>query len=135
MIDIRKSYDDRKTTVNKKTGENNFVNYVFNRFLFIWGIKWANKIADIEDAARDEWAEALEGLSDKQIKAGISAARNQCTWPPEIAEFLPLCKGECAVQPNHFNCSVNGCPNTGALCRNPHGSSWICNAHYQQGKG
>jgi hypothetical protein len=111
------------------------VDYLFNRFLFIWGVKWANKIADIEDAAREEWQEAIASLSDKQIKAGITAARSQCQWPPEIAEFLPLCKGEALVQANHFNCSVPGCPDPGSMCTMPFSNNWICNRHWHKGKG
>lgn len=128
VIDIKKSSGDKKA-------RNNFVDYLFNRFLFIWGIKWANKIADVEDGARAEWAAAIDGLSRKQLDVGIIAARNQFTWPPEIAEFLPLCRGEALVQENHFNCSIGGCPNTGTMCRATHGSNWICNKHYHEGKG
>jgi hypothetical protein len=135
VIDIKKSYADNQRSDKKTdTGKNQeTVDYLFNRFLFIWGIKWANKIADIEDAAREEWKEAIDGLSDKQIKAGIAAARNQCQWPPEIAEFLPLCKGEALVQDNHFMCSIGGCPNPGTISAN--GGNWICNRHYHEGKG
>lgn len=127
--------DIKKSSASKYPSNKNFVDYLFNRFLFIWGIKWANKIADVEDGARNEWASAIEGMSRKQIDAGIIAARNQCQWPPEIAEFLPLCKGEVLVQANHFICSINSCPNPGTMCRATHGSNWVCNQHYNAGKG
>lgn len=136
MIDIKKSYAENKASHKNSSGKKQeLVDYLFNRFLFIWGIKWANKIADIEDMAREEWKEAIAGLSQAQIKAGITAARSQCQWPPEIAEFLPLCKGEALVQENHFNCKVLGCPDAGTMSSNPHGKEWVCNRHWHEGKG
>jgi hypothetical protein len=84
----------------------------------------------------EEWTDALAGLSRQAIKQGLAKTRQALTWPPTIAEFLQACQGvEVQVDENHFNCTINGCPNPGTICRATHGNKWICNKHFHEGKG
>lgn len=42
------------------------------------------------EAAINEWAIGLAGLSGDNIKRGLDKCRTDCKWPPSIAEFLDL---------------------------------------------
>jgi hypothetical protein len=121
-----------KTT--KKTN-NQLIDYLFKRFFYIWDRKWAEKLDGMEQGKKDEWKSSISGLTRKQLDAGINEARNQFKWPPEIAEFLPLCLGEKIVSPNHFNCCIGNCPNSGTISRSTHGNNWICSDHFSKGLG
>lgn len=118
-----------------KKPKNPLVDYLFKRFFYIWGGKWADKLDGMEDGVKHEWEESISGFTRKQLDTGIAEARNTFKWPPEISEFIPLCKGESAAQPNHFNCAVVGCPNAGSMCTSPWGTNWVCNKHWHEGKG
>jgi hypothetical protein len=118
-----------------KKPANPLIDYLFKRFFYIWDRKWAEKLDGMEEGKKQEWSDAISGMTRKQLDAAIIEARNQFKWPPEISEFLPLCRGEPIVQPNHFNCSVPGCPDVGSMCDSTFGSNWVCNKHWRMNNG
>lgn len=63
---------------------------LFKRMEAIYSQKWAAQFASesVLQAAMDEWALGLFGLTGRQIKRGIDCCRVGCTWPPSIAEFV-----------------------------------------------
>lgn len=111
---------------------------LFNRFSIVWGNKWTSIEQKNPELIANEWREALAGLSRQAIQQGLSKTRQSLAWPPTIAEFLQACQGaeiNEETKASYFMCKIPGCPNPGTMCRATHGNNWVCNSHYQQGKG
>ena len=70
------------------------INMVFARFQAIYGNRFDQMFADDEILmrAKREWALSLRDLTEKQILQAIEVSKQQCTWPPSIAEFLQFSK-------------------------------------------
>jgi hypothetical protein len=66
------------------------VNQLFAKMLSIYGTKWANNFPtkEVEMMAKREWYDALEGITPSQLRAAVDKVRQECEWPPSIAEFL-----------------------------------------------
>ena len=62
----------------------------------IFGTKWANNFPtpEVEMMAKREWYDALEGLTPVQLRTAVDKVRQECEWPPSIAEFLKYTKTE-----------------------------------------
>lgn len=74
-----------------------WVDALFARFSRIWPSAWADIAASHDaDAVAEEWRGGLRGMSGEQIGWAIERCREQCTWPPTIAEF----RAACATTPN-----------------------------------
>lgn len=69
---------------------------LFARFRAIYLQKWDDQFSSeaMMERAMEEWGVGLAGLSAEQIKRGIDAARVGSKWPPSIAEFVELAKGD-----------------------------------------
>ena len=66
------------------------MNHLFAKMLSIYGTKWANNFPtkEVEMMAKREWYDALEGITPLQLRAAVEKVRQECEWPPSIAEFL-----------------------------------------------
>jgi hypothetical protein len=112
------------------------ITWLFERFSIIWGQKWDKYHDEKPELIANEWTDALAGKSRQTIKQGLSKARQALTWPPSIAEFLQACQGtEIDTGINRHTCAIPCCSNTATMCRSPYGSNWVCNRHFQEGKG
>lgn len=113
------------------------IDRLFQRFSYIWAAKWNKQFdADPEGLAR-EWGEALAGKSPQALQKALAAARQNSIWPPSIAEFLSYCDSAEPIPAPAANqgCAIAGCPAAGTMCAATHGSRWVCNRHFQEGKG
>ena len=72
------------------------VNHLFAKMSSIFGTKWANNFptAEVEMMAKREWYDALDGLTPVQLRTAVDRVRQECEWPPSIAEFLKYTKTE-----------------------------------------
>lgn len=59
----------------------------------IWGAKWDKQYNEKTELLAEQWAEALADLNMPTMKEGLSKARLSLQWPPSIAEFIQLCRG------------------------------------------
>ena len=68
------------------------MNHLFLKMSSIFGVKWANNYPtkELMLQAKREWYDALESVSPERIKDAIDLVRDQCEWPPSIAQFLAL---------------------------------------------
>ena len=68
------------------------MNHLFLKMSSIFGVKWANNYPtkELMLQAKREWYDALESVSPERIKDAIDLVRDQCEWPPSIAQFLSL---------------------------------------------
>ena len=59
----------------------------------IWPQSWGNIISNVSNLElfKNEWQEALAGMTAQQIKTGIEYSRTRHKWPPTIAEFIEAC--------------------------------------------
>lgn len=55
-----------------------------------------SKFADTEEynETMEEWGFALVDLTPRQVDRGIEISIKTLVWPPEIAEFIALAKGD-----------------------------------------
>lgn len=69
-----------------------WVERLFERLAAILGARMADIVAGSkpEDVKR-EWALALAGFGDNEIRRGIASTRT-CKFPPNLPEFLHLCR-------------------------------------------
>lgn len=69
-----------------------WVERLFERLAAILGARIADIVAgaDPKDVKR-EWAEALAGYTDDELRRGIAATRTR-KFPPNLPEFLHLCR-------------------------------------------
>lgn len=59
----------------------------------IWGAKWDKQYNEKTELLAEQWAEALADINMPTMKEGLSKARLSLQWPPTIAEFISLCRG------------------------------------------
>lgn len=65
---------------------------IFDRMLSKWGKQFVDKWAVIEpDKLLLDWARALGGLSELEIRRGVSKL-NDFNWPPSQPEFIKVCR-------------------------------------------
>jgi hypothetical protein len=106
------------------------------RFSAIYGFSWDKDFNANPEVIADEWADTLNNINYATIKKAITKARTDYpSWPPKPGEFLKLCYGEEIAKPANHGCAIPGCPDAGTMSRATHGSNWICNRHYHEGKG
>lgn len=129
-----------KTTTSTLT----LIDYLFERFTFIWDRKWTDKIDGIEKQKREIWANAIAGMTRKQIDFGIKNASRTLIWPAEIPEFIKLCadKNDVPVSADRIRdiygyywprCAISGCSNAGTTSRD-RSDRYICTKHANEGK-
>lgn len=71
-----------------------FIKGLFDRMLAKWGKQFVDRWAVIEyDVLEREWAKALYGLSDIELRRGVSKL-NTFNFPPSQPEFLKACRPE-----------------------------------------
>ncbi len=63
---------------------------LFNKFLGIWGQKWAKSLEDARarEAAQKEWEIVFKRLTDEQVLKAIDQCKLTGEFPPSISEFL-----------------------------------------------
>lgn len=72
------------------------VDRLFARFMALYGERWARPLRDerVEAMAREEWAPAVQALTDDQVRQGIEGCKaSMREWPPSFGEFVRLALG------------------------------------------
>ncbi len=83
----------------KRKARDEQIEKLFERFQDIWDQKWAVKLAERREGLLNEWAESLAGYSDEVLYEAGTLAKEKYNWPPEISEFLELCRAAQASKP------------------------------------
>ncbi len=72
------------------------MDHLYNRLDGAYPHKWRSNFPSPEaiDNWKCSWAEAFEeeGITPKDIKAGLRVCRAKCEWPPSCAEFIKACR-------------------------------------------
>lgn len=63
---------------------------LFARFAAIYGARWTAVYSteDFIKLAISEWHEVIDRMSDEQVNAGLSWAKNEWEMPPSLPQFL-----------------------------------------------
>ena len=63
---------------------------LFARFAAIYGARWTAVYSteDFINLAVYEWHEVIDRMSDEQVNAGLSWAKNEWEMPPSLSQFM-----------------------------------------------
>lgn len=76
------------------------IEYLFIRFSHIYGSAWDKELINDVVGMAEEWLDALQGVSRKELEIAIRKAReDHPTWPPKVGEFLKICKNLVITNP------------------------------------
>jgi len=68
---------------------------LFGYFVAIWPKAWADVVSSTDERLLfGEWSRAIRGMSKEQLRRGVDACRDNCTWPPSMAEFRQMATGQ-----------------------------------------